>query len=419
MNALLSLALHSLWNRRTTMGLTLLAIAMATALLIGVERIRLDAREAFTRTVSGTDLIVGARTAPTQLLLYSVFRIGDPLAGMSWDSYRALAEQPMVAWSIPLSLGDAYRGYPVLGTDANYLEHFRHGDRRPLVLATGRWFDGPRDAVLGSAVARDLDLEPGAELVLSHGTHAVSFVHHDDHPFRVTGVLAPTGTPVDRTVHVSLAGIEAMHAGFESGVRLPGDTHTPAQTRADAQPEQITAALLGLRTPVAALQMQRMVVSYRREALTAILPGPTLRDLWRTLGMAEDALRAVSVMVAVAGLLGMLASLLASLQARRRELAILRALGARPLHLFGLLGAEAALTGLGGAALGVLLVQGMLLAARDWLRTTLGMELPPAAPGLLELGICGAVVLAATLAGLIPAWQAYRISLADGMTPRI
>jgi len=219
---LLQLAVKSVLNRRLTAGLTVLSVAVSVALLVGVDRIRTEARAGFANTISGADLIVGARGGPLNLLLYSVFRIGDATSGISWESYEDIAGRPEVAWTIPLSLGDSHRGYRVLGTTSAYFEHYRHGRERRLELAVGTGLDDVRDAVLGSEVADSLRYALGDSIVVSHGIGDISFEHHDELPFTVTGILEPTGTPVDRTVHVTLAGIEAIH---DDSAHAPGDGH--------------------------------------------------------------------------------------------------------------------------------------------------------------------------------------------------
>lgn len=420
MRALLHLALASLWNRRFTAGLTLVSITLSVVLLLGVEKIRTEARDGFRATVSGTDLIVGARTGPVQLLLSSVFRIGHASAGMSRDGYRMLAERPGVAWTIPLSLGDAHAGFPVLGTTDAYLDHYRYGRGRSLELAEGGWFDDLFDLVLGAEVAAQLDYRPGDEVVLSHGSHRVSFTDHEDLPFRVTGVLAPTGTPVDRTLHVSLRAIEAIHLGWEAGVPLPGQEVTPTQAReADLEPEEITAVLVGLENRAAVFGLQQAVNRFPGEPLLAILPGVALQQLFSLVGVAEQALLLVSALVVVAGLAGMMTMMLASLAERRREMAILRSVGARPAHVMLLLLAESFSLTLVGALAGFLLVQLLTLLAGPALGSMVGILPAGGWPSVQEWGLLAAVLVGGTLAGLWPAVLAYRRSLVDGLAVRV
>ncbi|WP_020506320.1 ABC transporter permease [Lamprocystis purpurea] len=421
---ILILAWKSLLNRRFTALLTLLSIAFSVTLLIGVERLRGEVREGFTNTVSGTDLIVGARGGQINLLLYAVFRIGNATNNISWESYQAITNLPKVAWTIPLSLGDSHRGFRVLGTTAAYFEHYRYARDRGLTLAQGEPFADLYDAVLGSEVARTLGYRLGDPIVIAHGTGDVSFARHADKPFRVAGILAPTGTPVDRTVHVSLTAIEAIHVGWESGAAAPGRSPDAEQTRALAAtgaltPKAITAVLVGLKSRIATFQVQRAVNDYPEEPLLAILPGVALADLWSLIGIGERALLAVSAAVVVVGLFGMLTALLTSLNERRREMAILRSVGARPAHVLALILGEAVFLTLVGALLGVALLYGVLLLGgpliTDRLGLFIGMGPPSAAEGLL----LAAVVAAGILVGLIAGYRAYRLSLSDGLLIRI
>jgi putative ABC transport system permease protein len=353
-----------------------------------------------------------------------VFRIGNATNNISWESYQAIANLPKVAWTIPLSLGDSHRGFRVLGTTAAYFEHYRYARDRGLTLAQGEPFADLYDAVLGSEVARTLGYRLGDPIVIAHGTGDVSFARHADKPFRVAGILAPTGTPVDRTVHVSLTAIEAIHVGWESGAAAPGRSPDAEQTRALAAtgaltPKAITAVLVGLKSRIATFQVQRAVNDYPEEPLLAILPGVALADLWSLIGIGERALLAVSAAVVVVGLFGMLTALLTSLNERRREMAILRSVGARPAHVLALILGEAVFLTLVGALLGVALLYGVLLLGgpliTDRLGLFIGMGPPSAAEGLL----LAAVVAAGILVGLIAGYRAYRLSLSDGLLIRI
>jgi putative ABC transport system permease protein len=418
--AILRLALLSLLNRRFTAGLTVLSIALSVALLVGVERLRTEAREGFANTISGTDLIVGARSGPVQLLLYSVFHMGNATSNLSWASYQALAAHPRVAWAVPLSLGDSHRGFRVLGTSADYFTHYGYGRGRRLELRSGRIFDDVFDAVLGAEVAERLGYTLGEQLVIAHGAAQVSFATHDDKPFRVVGILERTGTPVDRTVHVSLAGIEAVHVDWQGGVRIPGRSATAEAVREmDLTPKTVTAVLVGVQSKVSTFQVQRFVNEYPDEALLAILPGVALQELWQLVGVAENALLAVSVCVVVVGILGMLTSLLTSLNERRREMAILRAMGARPTHVFALVMGEAAFLTLLGILAGLGFLYGLLYAIQPVVEAQLGFHLAVGLLSLHEMTLLAAVLIAGVLAGTLPSYRAYRYSLVDGMTIRV
>jgi putative ABC transport system permease protein len=429
-----ALAIKSLRNRRFTAALTMLSIALAVLLLLGVERIRSEARESFASTISGTDLIVGARSSPVHLLLYSVFRIGNATNNVRWDSYAAFANRPEVAWTIPLSLGDSHRGFRVLGTTPDYFEHFRFARGRKLDFAAGKRFEEASDAVLGAEVAEALGYKLGQPIVIAHGAGDVSFSLHKDHPFRVVGILARTGTPVDRTVHVSLEGMDAVHAEHNAADALDplaaamhaseeasqGASGTKAGSDGHAESKRtVSTFLVGLKSRGAALSVQRLVNEYPEEALTAILPGPTLQEVWDIVGAAEKTLLAVSALVVVVGLAGMLVALLTSLSERRREMAILRSVGARPMHVFGLILGEAAFLTVSGIAVGLSALYIGLFAGQHWLESRLGLLIGVGWPSLHELTLIALVGAAGVLIGLIPAYRIYRYSLADGMTIRV
>lgn len=412
------IAAASLWSRRFTVMLTLLTVAVSVMLFVGVERVRGEARESFLRTVGGIDLIVGARAHPVQLMLYSVFRMGDATNNLSWDSYQAIAEVPGVGWMVPVSLGDSHRGYRVVGTTPGYYEHVRYAGDQPLELREGEWFDGLFETVVGAEVAQRLGYAPGEEIVLAHGTSAANPHHHDDRPFTVVGVLARTGTPIDQGVYVSLEAIEAIHMNWRTGTRIGRAPAVEDIDPARLQPRAITAAYIGLEERLAIFTVQRFINDYGDEPLTAVLPGVALQQLWQLLGVAERAMLVIAACVVLAGLLGLLTVLLATLSERRREMAILRAVGARPGDVFGLLLTEALLLAVAGVALGVLLLQVAIAVASPWLQARYGVSVSPGWPSAAEWKLLGGVVAAAAMVGLIPALLAYRRSVADGMSIR-
>jgi putative ABC transport system permease protein len=415
----LRLAVQSLINRWVTALLTIATIAASVVLLLGVEEVRAGARQSFADTISGTDLIVGARSGNLNLLLYSVFRIGNATNNVTWESYRDIASRPEVAWIVPLSLGDSHHGFRVLGTTADYFAHYKYRQTHGLTFRAGGPFSDLFDAVVGADVAAKLGYKLDDPIVVSHGLGSVSFVEHDDKPFRVAGILEKTGTPVDRTVHVSLEAIEAIHVDWQSGGRIPGQSVSAEEVRKmDLQPKAVTAALVGLKSKLAAFRLQRAINEYRAEPLSAILPGAALQELWGLVGTAETALKVVSGMVVATALLGMLTMILSTLNERRREMAILRSVGARPRTVLGLLMAEAGVLTAAGVALGIVLLYAALLLARPYVDANYGLHLaigPLKPDAWATLGI---IVLAGCAAGLLPALRAYRLSLADGMTVR-
>lgn len=414
---ILRLALGSLMARALTVAMTVLAIGLSVALFLGVEKVRTGAKASFADTISGTDLIVGARSGSVQLLLYSVFRIGNATNNVTWESYQDIAARPEVEWIVPISLGDSHRQFRVMGTTTNFFDHYKYRQGRSLSMADGVVMDDLFDAVVGHDVAETLDYAVGDPIVVAHGL--ASFSEHDDQPFRIAGILEKTGTPVDRTVIVSLEAIEAIHVDWRGGARIPGRTTPLDEIRQmDLRPKAITAALVGVESPLRTFALQRAINDYREEPLLAILPGVALQELWAIVGIAESALLAVSVMVVVTALIGMMATVFSSLNERRREMAIFRAMGASPRTILGLLVLEAVLTAIAGALLGLGLLYLGLVIAQPIVDAAFGLYLPIDPPSWREGATLLAVVAASAIVSLIPAIRAYRLSLADGMNVR-
>jgi putative ABC transport system permease protein len=347
------------------------------------------------------------------------------------DSVHKLAEHRSVSWVVPLSLGDSHRGFPVLGTTPAFFQHFAYGDKQPLVLQQGAPFadtlDGLYEAVIGAEVARKMGYGLGQSITLGHGMHDHDHGaeenkedEHADKPFKVVGILAPTGTPVDRSVQVSLKALEAIHLDWVAGTPMPGGQIPADQARKfNLEPEEVTAALVGLKSRAAVFNVQRFMNFYEEEALMGVMPGVALGELWTVLGLGENALLVVSALVALVSVVSLVAVVLAGLNERRRELAVLRAVGAAPRHVLALLTLEGVWVTCAGVVLGVLLAHAGMALATPWLQQSLGIRLQLAAPLPSQLALAGAVLLAGLLASLGPAWRAYRLSLADGLSPRV
>jgi putative ABC transport system permease protein len=460
---MLRYGVKSLWNRRFVAALTVLSISLSVALVLGVERLRSEAKAGFANSASGIDLIVAARGNPVQILLATVFGVGSIGNGLRWDTFEMVDALPQVRWAVPISMGDNHRGFPVIGTSADYFERFRHSGGQSLEFASGGVFAGGQDAVIGSELADRFDYSLGTELVLAHGAGSVAFDVHDEAPFRVAGVLRRTGTAADRMVFVSLQGFDDLHAQRKPVEEDPlaglGDTDGPAPGVVDRReesthahsddeipvghhaeghaghaddahredvhnehghnPDTINAIYVGLTDRTAVLSVQRALADYQAEPLTAVLPNVALLELWSITGTAETALRLMAAAVVLAGLVGMVVMLSAALEARRREFGILRSVGAPPVRIFGLIVLEAVLLTLAGLVVGYLLLTGVVFLADPILADNFGIRLGVGLPSANEVMLLLVVLTCGLLASLVPAARVYRMTVADGLTLRM
>ena len=421
-----SLAWRSAWSRRHALAMVALSVSVSVLILLGVQQLRHDARQSFTQALSGVDLIVGPRGSASELMLYSVFQVGRPSRNMAHEAYVALRALPQVRWAVPVQLGDTYRGFPVLGTTPELFEVFQTQGAR-LQWAQGRPFADPQadagavvEAVLGAQVAARHGLSVGDRLVLTHGRSDGLAPDHADQPFTVVGVLQATGAPIDRNVIISLQGFEALHQGMGApGLPwLGGAGAAPSVAdRAALVPRELTAVWVGLHARTEVFSARRGIERLPQDSLMAVLPGVALDELWQVVKLAENALLAIGVLVAVSGMLSVAAVLMVGLSARRKELAVLRALGATPLALLGLVWLEALGVCLLGM-LGGLVLHGLgLWALQDLLRTELGIAVQWGWPTAEVAWSLAGLVLAAWLAASVPALRAYRLSLVDGLHP--
>lgn len=402
------LSIKSLRDRKFISFLCILSIALSLALFLIVEKLRKGVEQGFTNSISQANLIVGARSNPLQLLLYSIFHLGTPTNNITMDSFEQIKAHPLVDWTIPISLGDSYKGHRVVATDDNFIKFFRYlGDKK--IEIEGDWFEGIFDVVLGSQVAEKLNHKIGDSLILSHGISEGTGLDHDETPFKVTGVLRPTGTPIDKSVYISLYGMEAIHIGW-------GDSSEKSLSPSDIKKEdinisQITSFILKSKNRIALLRLQRWISTYKAEPLTAIIPAVALTELWGLLDQVEKAFMGISSFVVLIGFLSILIILYMSLNGRKREILILRSIGLSSKQITFLLLFEAFILSTLGVFLGFIMQYGILISLSPILDTYYGIYLPLSPPSLQELYGMLVFITLGTLFGVIPAIRAYKTSL--------
>jgi putative ABC transport system permease protein len=413
------LTYKSLSNRKLTAALCILSIALSVTLFLGIERIRNGAREGFTNTISKTDLIVGAKGGSLQLLLYSVFHIGSAVNNIRMSTYEDLKNNRLVEWTIPISLGDAYKGHRVVATDENFFLHYRFRGDQGVQFQSGVKPVETFDVVLGSEVAKKFQHKVGDPIVLSHGVSSEAILEHNQTPFRIVGILKSTQTPIDTAVYINLYGMEAMHFGWESGVPSNEIISQDKYKKENIKINQITSFLIKLKSRIAVLKMRRDIDQYEKEPIMAIIPALALQEMWQTIGYVEQILFLVSICVLLVGMMSILISLYTSINERRREMAILRSLGASTLNIFTLLLYESSFLVFLGCSLGVGFLYGLLYFIRPWLESNFSVYIEMSSLSLLEWKYLLIIFIAGSLAGLIPAMKAYFNSLQDGLTIKV
>ena len=457
-----TLVFQSLLNRWLSCLLIILTLAFSISLYFTVSRIQESVKASFKSTVSGVDSVVAARGGNLQILLNSVFLIGEPSAPIQWNTYQDIANNNKIKWAVPISLGDSHKGYRVIGTTNNYFKQIKYSSRKNIEFLTGNSFNDVFDVVLGSVVASKLNYNIGEEIAITHGLSDVGEVHtftseknakhddhddhakheedegHDDHEdhakheedegrddhaghdhenlgFKVSGILKPTGTPIDNAVYVSLAGIEAMHTGWIGNQKVI-DVSLEQIMEKELRPKTISAIFLSLNNRTQIFQFQRDVINYKEEAISSVMPGITLSRLWMLTGNVDKAFKIITFFIIIIALLGMIAMTIAGLSSRRREMAILRSVGASPVNIVSLLLVESIIISIISCILGYILMVVIFSLGKDYLQNNYGIFIDSFSIKNYDLQIVITIVFAALIATIVPAIQIYKNTVRDGLS---
>ena len=399
----LTLSVASIRRRAlaTTLTVTLLSLGVATIVVLLLFQAQLDQRLA--RDAHGIDLVVGAKGSGLQLVLSAVFHVDVPSGNIPMDEARSLVQHPMVAAAYPLALGDAYAGFRIVGTTPAYAAHYNGR------LVRGGWWDAELEAVLGSAAAARTGLDIGDHFEGAHGIRGEGG-HHGEHPYRVVGVLAATGTVLDRLVLTSVESVWRVHAPDEKrgGAGAPQTAPPPS--------DEITALLIRYRSPVATVTFPRMVNS--RSALQAASPAFETAKLFALVGVGTDAIGVFAVILILSAALSLFVALYTALEEQRFDLAVMRSLGASRGRVFWHLLGQGLLLGGAGTVLGILVGHLATEAAAWWLRSSAPLPFTGSAWEPEEALVLLAGLAIAVVAALVPAARAYRLDIARVLAER-
>jgi putative ABC transport system permease protein len=460
-----NLVFQSLLNRWLSCFLIILTLAFSISLFFTVSRVQETVKSSFQNTVSGVDSLVAARGGNLQILLNSVFLIGEPSGTIKWQTYKDITNNNKIKWAVPISLGDSHKGYRVIGTSNDYFKEIKYSSGKNIEFQTGNSFSDVFDVVLGSVVANKLNYSIGSSIVVTHGLSDVGETHtfqsekheeheehddhgddddhadHDDHAkheeheehddhgddddhaghdhddmgFKVSGILKPTGTPIDNGVYISLAGIEAMHTGWIGNQKVL-DVSLEDILESELQPKTISAIFISLKNRTQIFQFQRDVLNYKNEAISSVMPGVTLSRLWMLTGNVDKAFKFITFLIIIIALLGMIAMTIAGLNSRRREMAILRSVGASPSNIVSLLLVESIIIALVSCAVGYIIMIIIFSLGKDYLQNNYGIFIDSFSIKNYDLQIIIAIVCAALIATIIPAIQVYKNTIRDGLS---
>ncbi|CAH0998933.1 hypothetical protein LEM8419_00228 [Neolewinella maritima] len=415
--SILSLALRNLLYRPWTTALSLLLAALGAGLISLILLLNWQLEQQFDRNLAGINLVVGAKGSPLQLMMSSMYHISSPTGNVPLDKVKPFLNpaHPYISLGVPLSLGDSYRGRRIVGTRPTFLQLYG------AELSEGAMWTAPMDVVAGASAARELGLQLGDTFRSSHGlVEDDDLTHRDAPPFRVVGILGPTGTVADLVLLTPTESLWAVHdthdthdatAQHDDHDHDTGPAHAPAydvtQPLMDYTDKIITSVLIQFKgNSITALNMQRSI--NENTEMQAVTPSIQLAELYATVGQGEQVLRQLGYVVVGVSILSIFIGLYSSLDRRRGELALLRSLGAGPSKLFGLLLMEGTFTAVAGALLGLLLSHaGLALIARyfsqayryDFQRLVFLPE---------EYWLLAGAVVVGVLAASVPAWRAAR-----------
>lgn len=394
---MLHLAYANLKEHFLTTALSIMLLSIGVGMVSFIVTVSEQLNNRFNRDIRGIDMVVGAKGSPLQLILSAVYQIDNPTGNISGKEAQRIITHPLVKYSIPLSYGDSYKGFRIVGTDTVYLSHFKAS------FATGRAWRQSMDVVLGSSAADKLNMNMGDHF---HGTHGLStegHAHEESH-YTVVGILNPTGSVADRLILTSTASVWDIHNHEEEPHDHEGHEHEEELT-------DVTALLVKFKSPMGIMQVPRFI--NEKTTMQAALPAIEINRLYSLMGIGFSTLQTIGLLIMCIAALSVFISLLNSLKERKYELALMRSLGASPAKLFGLVLQEGLLLCFTGYAFGIILgrVAIMILSSFGEEQFHFGVSQSGIAP--VELWLLPFTLGVGVVAAIIPAFRAYKADISS------
>ena len=415
---MLSLLLKSMRSRIIPTSLVTISLMASMVLLLSIERIQQGTEEGFNQSISGVDAIIGPRSSSLELVLYTVFHLGRPTNNITTKTINDVKQRSDISWLVPIALGDGHRGYRVIATEPNYFQHIRYGNNQPLTFSKGAPFTELSEATLGSDVAEKLNYSVGSEIQITHGSIESIGSKHDDFSFTVTGVLNKTGTPIDQAIFLDLKGYELLHLGWKSGKKVFSleDIDLSSLPPDALNPKTVTAAFVGLKSKLTIFNFSKNIREYTEEAISAVIPGIALSELWSIVGLVDKGFQLLSWIIIAISLIAMVTLIIASLDNRKQEMTIYRANGASPKFLAAMVICESLVIGLVAIIGAIILVTAVTYFATSQLNLALGISPSFKWTSLDEIKVFGIILLSGVLSSLIPAAMVFRKNLHQALS---
>ena len=410
---MLSLLLKSMRSRIIPTSLVTISLMASMVLLLSIERIQQGAEEGFNQSISGVDAIIGPRSSSIELVLYTVFHLGRPTNNITTKTVNDVKLRGDISWLVPIALGDSHKGFRVVATEPNYFEHIKYANGQPLVFSKGVAFAELSETVLGSDVAEKLSYTVGSKIQITHGSVESIGSKHDDFSFMVTGILNKTGTPIDQAIFLDLKGYELLHLGWKSGKKIFNldDINLSSLPEDALIPKTVTAAFIGLKSKLTLFNFSKNIREYPKEAISAVIPGIALSELWSIVGLVDKGFQLLSWIIIAISLIAMVTLIIASLDNRKQEMTIYRANGASPKFLAMMVLCESLVIGLTAIVGAIILVTIVTYFATVQLNLALGISPSFKWISMGEITVFSFILLAGALSSLIPAVMVFRKNL--------
>lgn len=407
---MLSLLLKSMRSRIIPTSLVTISLMASMVLLLSIERIQQGVEKGFNQSISGVDAIIGPRASSLELVLYTVFHLGRPTNNITTKTINDVKLRSDISWLVPIALGDSHRGYRVIATEPNYFKHIRYGNNQPLAFSQGAPFSDFSEATIGSDVAKKLNYTVGSEIQVTHGSIESIGSKHDDFSFKVTGVLNKTGTPIDQAIFLDLKGYELLHLGWKSGKKVfsLNDINFSSLPPDALNPKTVTAAFIGLKSKLTIFNFSKNIREYPEEAISAVIPGIALSELWSIVGLVDKGFQLLSWIIIAISLIAMVTLIIASLDNRKQEMTIYRANGASPKFLAAMVIYESLIIGLMAIIGAIILVTIVTYFATTQLNLALGISPSFEWISIDEIKVFSIILLSGALSSLIPATMVFR-----------